>query len=342
MKNVTGKAVLGEDFFQRKKVISTLANNFENKQNTFLSGERFSGKTSMLKYFENLENTDFEFVYTDVSEAKEGSEYFGFLAKSVFKSKGVDSFLNIPKEGLFKVGGVIGKFAKASGLPFKFEAGEMFKTAADSSAEAFKEFFTEVGGKFQDFNIVVLVDGFPDLVRNIEKESGFFTAAKFLQTAHIVRTTALKNVTFIYSGAIGLSEIAERLDEENSLSDLKNVHIPTLGEEEALEFIARLFNNKELSYNLKTVGYLFEKIQQLSPYNLQIFVKMLKKSLPENQAELSTAIIDSTCDKLIGSKNKKYFKSYGEALENYFEDGTLLFSKELLKEIAVKGKLSLE
>ncbi len=328
MRNITGQAVSGEDFFERPKEIKRLWRALASGSNILITAPRRVGKTSILFHLRDNPRQHFSFIYIITESVNTENEFYKRLYTEIAKSdfigrwgKIVQSTSGMARKAFDKIksvriGGTGIDLNKSSELNYYLELVELLESLQS------------------DERLVVLVDEFPQTVENIIKEQGEAKAVRFLQTNRELRHNSnIKNVQFVYTGSIGLENVVARLEALNEINDLDPVKIEPLSKTQAGRFIHALLANLDFKIGETQIAYLLEKIQWLIPYHIQLFIKEIDDLVVDG---LSSVISNQTVDRAIDRmlETRAYFEYWQSRIRKSFISAQHTFAENLLNNLS--------
>ncbi|MFN0014189.1 MAG: hypothetical protein ACKVU2_06535 [Saprospiraceae bacterium] len=334
MKNIVGQTPRGEDFYPRDSIINRIYRRLDSGNHLYLSAPRRSGKTSIMRALEDSPRDGYIFIYLNVEDCTDQEDYFRLLSEELEKSAAHGKLARLGE----RAKGVLESFlervkkVKIAGLELETAS----SGAAPSYAKTFEQLLLEL--ETENSTIVVMVDEFPVAVENIAKAKDKDAAVGFLHANRAMRQRAKSAIRFIYTGSIGLPNVARKLDPAPTINDLNIVEIPPLSTEEALDMSRRIFARYGIAVDDAILRYMLEKIQWLMPFFIQLVIQLL---IDESECE-NTPINDATVDKVLlkaaNHRNNVYFASYYDRLAKTLSDEQCKTAQVILAEIAAKGQ----
>lgn len=333
MKNIVGQTPRGVDFYPRQTVISRIYRRLDSGNHLYLSAPRRSGKTSIMRALEDNPNPGYIFVYLNVEDCSDSEEYFRLLAEELEKSAAQGKLAKLGE----KAKGVLESFldrvkkVKIAGLELETAAA----TAKPTYAAAFEQLLREL--ETDQTTIVIMVDEFPVTVENIAKIQGTDAAVRFLHANRGLRQRAGAGVRFVYTGSIGLPNVARKLDPTPTINDLNIVEIPPLTQAEGLDMGQQIFASAGMTVDASILGYMLDEIQWLMPFFIQLVIQMLIDESESEKAPISREMVDKVLQKAANHRNNVYFASYYDRLDKTLPADQSTTAKAILAEIAEKG-----
>lgn len=340
MKNVIGTPARGESFFSRTQIIQDIIDLLETS-NLQIAAPRRIGKTSILFHLLDNKVHDYVYVYVDTEAIDDENEFFKKVIKEIFRSE------EIKQSGTFKrllqQGHKFLKRVKSiSVLGHEVE----FTDGGDSIN--YKEDLVNLLMSLELDNkagLIILLDEFPQTVQNIiEKEKGDMAAARrFLQSNREIRLhpDVLPRVKFIVTGSIGLNHTVAAIESSAFINDLASVEVGPLSRKEANDFLRRLLSAKTLRISDEAAAFLFERLEWLIPFHIQLAVQeLISLARAAGQQEITADLINQAFDAIIQARNNNHFEHYYSRLKKQFKNIQLDFVLEVLNLLAEKGTAS--
>jgi len=336
MRNITGQVVRKDDFFERVKVIKKLWKQIQKGNHILLTAPRRTGKTSLLRYLEDHPQEGYLFLYVLVQSAPNEHEYYKRLVESLYSSE------------------FISTLKKAGNLAVKFW--NVFKDNVESvESIGLKLKDTEKRFSYQDIEkllenldlnckLVLVIDEFPDVLEIILVQQGKEAALQFLKDNRTLcqNQRISEKVQFIYTGSIGLDNVAQKISASGLINTLSPMTILPMKEEEGEELVNKLIkgNNVEFKLNPEQIQYLLKRIEWLMPYYIQLLFQEIDDYCSEHEVEFPThQDIDQAFDHLFAHHNRKNFSHWEERLSK-FEKIERDFIKECLNKMSTQVTLS--
>jgi AAA+ ATPase superfamily predicted ATPase len=333
LKPILGNAARKDQFFPRPKIRKAILEALELNQNILISSPRRVGKTSVL--FNLIDEPDdlYYMVYINTEGIDNSEKFFERILSEIFNQDHLDQFNSFGKEvkHRFKIWGERIAAFKIAGTGIDLRPGEKV-----SYFDQLREFLTEAN--LEGRQIVLLLDEFSVTLENILKAENKDAAAFFLNQNRELRQTPgyQHKIRFIYTGSIGLLNVAKRLNATDRVNDLTEVKVGPLKEKEARDFIKLLFNFRlkrqpeeiEITDILQKVGIYF-------PYYLQLLIKEMAEL--EADGRLPNQI-EEAFKNLIANGNS-HLQHYKGRLGNIFEIGHRNFVIKLMLRIKASGGL---
>ena len=318
-KTIIGNSAEGEFYFHRPYLDLRLWKRIQSDGHLLISAPRRIGKTSFLLNICNQEKQG-HLVKYHITESINGSnEFFKRLYKSLLEElskrqniwQGLTETLkrnNIEKIGINSI--------------------ELKRADLDY----FEEFKRLIYKLQIDERLVFIVDEFSETTENIIRDHGANAGQSFLHQNRELRQdkSISRKIQFIYSGSIGLGNIAERIGAVKSINDLTDFPIPPLSKEETLAMIKQLTIAPDLVFDERVKQHLINRIHWLIPYYLQIILDEVETILLQsgNSLVVSAEMIDHAIDQALRIRN--YFEHWHARLRTTLKGKNYTFAKEVL------------
>lgn len=336
-KTITGATADGEKYFRREKVERKLWNEIAKGNNILFSAPRRVGKSSIMKYIaENPLDKDYCCEYENISSDDTSALFYKRLLNLIIPH--VKSPTTTRLKNWFKR------------LEIDDISGEGFKITKDNinHKEELLELLPNLKG--ENKKIVLFLDEFPDVIKNISEKEGIPAAKDVLQTMRSIRHNDdfRNHFCLVLAGSVGLTHIVKGIDRLAVINDLHEQNLPALRIEklendpatEAELFIAHLVKGASMKIDLPCSNYLIKKVGQAIPYYLQLMVEACDDLLyDEERTELKIGDINRAWDKVLA--DNKNFADADERLKDYFLEDYPYFLK-ILSHCAHHGKLSVQ
>jgi len=332
MKNIVGQTPRGADFYPRNSIINKIYRRLESGNNLYLAAPRRSGKTSIMRALEDHPHQGFMFSYINVEDCSNVEDYFRLLSEELEKIaiEGKMAILGEKAKSVF--GAFLEKVKKIKIAGFELET--TATTKLPGYVEAFEELLIKLDS--EKVTIVIMVDEFPVAVENIAKAHGNDEALGFLHANRGMRQRAGKGIRFIYTGSIGLPNVARKLGPAPTINDLNVVEIPPLTQEEGLDMSLKIFQAYDVAVNEQDILFMLEKIKWLMPFFIQLVIQLLIDETESEGNEISTKMVEKVLLKAANHRNNIYFASYYDRLEKTLPADHCTMAKTILAEIAEK------
>jgi hypothetical protein len=338
MKNIVGQTPRGEDFYPRIKIIEKIYRRLEGGNNLYLSAPRRAGKTSIMMALEDAPRAGYVFAYLNVEDCLDSENYFRLLSETLERSAITGKFERLGEKAKGMLAGFFERIKKIRISVFEIETNQPAREEI-TFATAFERLLQDLDD--ESITIVVMVDEFPVAIENIAKLHGIKAAVQFLHANRGMRQRAGKGIRFIYTGSIGLPNVARKLDPAPTINDLNIVEIPPLTTEEGIDMSKQIFKSYEIEAEEQVIRYMLSEIQWLMPFFIQLVIQLL---IDEYESD-GTPIVQETVDKVLlkaaNHRNNIYFASYYDRLDKTLPADQCTIAKSILAVIAEKDEAPL-
>lgn len=327
---IVGPAAAGANYFPRPGLQRKLWREIEKGNHVLFTAPRRIGKSSVMKYLAKYHGTDYICDYKNISSDATTKELYKRLfnlalmaieSKSQTKKRLQSWFKTI---GIQKIG--------TDGVTFTKESIDYKNSLIQLLPELEKA----------ELKVVLFVDEFPDVIRNIHKNESTAAALDVLQTLRSLRhEDDFKGcLTLVLAGSIGLDHVVKEIDRTIVINDLNFQYLPVLTRPQATDFINHLVKDASMQISPEVRNYLLNKLVHAMPYYIQLLIDNCDDLLfEESRKTLMEQDIDQAW-KLILDESK-YFSDWDERLEDYFPKDYPFFV-EILKVCAHQNRISIQ
>ncbi|MCU0391755.1 MAG: ATP-binding protein [Thermoflexibacter sp.] len=334
-----GQIARGKNFFQRKTLIKLLYRRLNAGADLYIAAPRRMGKSSLMRYLEDQKDDNFIAIYATTEAIDDAENFYKELLMTLEKSDLVRTKAPKVLDFLTKI-----DFK----LKLKFAVGEAEIGKKDNKSQTtFYQDFKELVEKLDNdtaTKIVVMIDEFPQTVKNILDKSGEKEAIRFLQSNREIRQKATENISFVLTGSIGLTALTEKLNASQTTNDLTTFEVPPLDREEAKELATALLEGTgmDLPINPQTWEHLLQRVTWFNPFFIQLICQELVDELDRNEQIIDISMIDRAIESITDRKNDQYFAHYYERLHKSYNQSEANFAKEVLNLLCKKEEISTE
>jgi len=336
MKNVVGQTPRGADFYPRDRVINKIYRRLDAGNHIFMSAPRRAGKTAIMRFMEDNPRKGYAFVYISVEDVNDMEEYFEILSEEIVESVAVSKLVKASKsaKSIFSRFADRVKKVKVMNIEVETTASEV-PLFSDEFEKLMKNLDTS------DFKIVMLIDEFPIALERIEKDLGIKEAIEFLHVNRTIRQRAKRGIQFVYTGSIGLPNIARQLNATATINDLSVIEVPALDPAQAKEFATKLLKNYKVKIKVEVIIYMLGRLKWLMPFFIQLIVQMIIDEYELEQKPVTKKLVGLVIEKASNHRNNIYFENYYSRLSKSLSQNDAELAKKILSEIAKKDVLPL-
>jgi len=325
MKNIVGAVPRGNNFFPREDLINKIYKRLDAGDHLYLAAPRRMGKTAIMRNLEDQPRKGYEFKYLVTEATDNPITYLNELAKTLqgFKGWGERALESI-REWLPKICLLLPDTEVAACFSW------------DQHSDLFGKFkeFVEQLQTTNDSKVVVMIDEFPQTIRNIENKHGAEVARHFLQFNREIRQLANPNLRFILTGSIGLLAVVEQLQAPQTINDLNTVEILPLTKPQAQTFVTQLLDEAKVAYQPDICDELLQRIGQFHPFYLQLAVQEIIDEFESTTKIIESSDVERALNKMLHRRNEHYFEHYYQRLKLVFSPEGFQFALALLNELA--------
>ncbi|MBF8276568.1 MAG: ATPase domain protein, prokaryote domain protein [Candidatus Brocadiaceae bacterium] len=291
MNNVTGKAVVSEDYLKSRLYLVDELRDLVRKTSVVIEAPRRFGKTSVIKEFKRQEDTkseekrEFNVIFLEL-EGEETLHAFCFkLFKELLSLYHIRRKYDMITDLLGTAWNAIASRIKKLQMP-EFEV-ELREKTRDMDFTAWKEKLTPLitGLNSFDMHTVIAFDEFPDMLLNFKNRANehedYITLVDrltaWLRTLRQNQTDCSK-YQFVFCGSVNMRNTLDEIGLGKRMNDVESLLVPNMTEEDAKLLIDSLTKKYALEIMPEGVSFMTSKITNGSPYYGQILFKALLDS----------------------------------------------------------------
>lgn len=327
---IVGSTAEGNRYFQREKIEDKLWREIRKGNHILFSAPRRVGKSSIMKYVAENPKKDYICSYQNISSDDSSRDFYKRLFElAMFEIKGIS-----------KVWKKLESWRKTLEISDVTTTGVTFTRKEIDYKDSFLALLGQLKGA--DLKIVLLLDEFPDVLKNIAKNESPKIARDILQTLRSLRHNDQFRGHFILvlAGSIGLDHVVKSIDRLAVINDLHEQNLPALTETEATDFISHLVDGATMEIDAACSQYLLDKLKQPIPFFIQLFIEQCNDLLYDAQrTQLTTEDIDTIWETIL--REHKHFADWDERLQEYFPDA-YPFLNEVLSHCAHSESISIQ
>ena len=337
MRNIVGQTPRGKDFFPREQIIKKIYRRLDAGNHVYISAPRRSGKTAIMRYLEDNPRAGYVFLYISVEDIDDTEKYFELLSEELLESSAVSQLIKASEKAQSLFAHFAEHIKKVKVWNVELETQQREKP---KYSRVFEDLMRRM--ETDEFRIVLLSDEFPVALERIAKEQGDEAGVEFLHINRSIRQRAQRGLQFIYTGSIGLPNIAGKLKATATINDLNIIEVPPLSREEGKQFTRQLLKTYGVRHSPKTIDYMLDQLRWLMPFFIQLIVQMLIDEYELEPRVISKADVDQVIEKASNHRNNIYFESYYSRLDKSLTHTESTLAKIILSEIAIKDHIPLD
>jgi uncharacterized protein len=333
IKNIVGQAASGENFFKRPEIVTKIKRAILNGSNILISSPRRVGKTSILLHLvDTAEDVD-HYIYIITQSINSENEFYKRLYSGIIDSGSGGGFTKIARKTKDYLRTAIEKIKSVKvdgigGIELNMQKEIDYK-------ERFLHFLKKLPMDGQ--RLIIMIDEFTQTLENIIVKEGADNALHFLQSIRECRFDgAIKDkILFIYTGSIGLENVANKLSAIDLVSDLDSVKVSPFSRNNAIRFVHALLEELDFSMDDRAIEYMLDKIDWFIPFYIKIFIQEIHNvCIDEGHTKATKSIIDNAFEQMLAHRN--YFEHWYSRLRKTFKKKDYKFTIDLLNHIADK------
>lgn len=319
MNNVTGKAVVSEDYLKSRLYLVDELRDFVRKTSVVIEAPRRFGKTSVIKEFKRQEEAksenerEFNVLFLEL----EGEETLHEFCFKLFKE--LLSLYHVRRQ-FDKITDLLGTAWNAFASRIKklqipeFEV-ELREKTRDMDFTDWKEKLTPLITGLNSFgmNTVIAFDEFPDMLLNFKNRANehedYVTLVDrltaWLRTLRQNQTGGSK-YQFVFCGSVNMRNTLEEIGLGKRMNDIESLVVPNMKAEDAGLLVNSLIEKYALEIAPEGVSFMVAKITNGSPYYGQILFKTL---LDSREREISLEMLKMLYEQMlrVGNHDLNHF-----------------------------------
>lgn len=328
-KTKTGDAVAGESFLKRQKLNDLFWSYIEKGSDVLFVAPRRVGKTSIMKDLVATAPENYYCVYRDVEGATTKNLFYKRLFEMLIErfskaQKKIKLFASwMSRYDIRKIG--------ADGVELSHNLKDYQKEVDKLLSEVAKEGLT----------VIFFIDEFVEVIINLRNAGKIDDAVSILHELREIRhNDEMKKIIFVYAGSIGLHGIVKEIGRPKLINDIESFHIGSLTKAEADVLITQLTNGATIQYNSEIREYLFNKVEYLLPYFIQLMIAEIDMiAYHQETPDVNQFIVDEAFSNVV--RNTSNFDDWILRLKDYLRDN-FDFINHVLKCCAFKEKLTIQ
>lgn len=291
MNNVTGKAVVSEDYLKSRLYLVDELRHLARKTSVVIEAPRRFGKTSVIKEFKRQEEAksekerEFNVLFLELGGEETLHEFCFKLFKELL------SLYHVRRQ-FDKITGLLGSAWNAFALRIpklkipEFEV-ELHEKTRNMDFTAWKEKITPLirGLDSFDTHTVIAFDEFPDMLLNFKnRANGYEDYITLVDRLTAWLRTLRQNQTggskyqFVFCGSVNTRNTLEEVGLGKRMNDIEALVVPNMKAEDAELLIDSLIKKYVLEITPEGISFMTSKITNESPYYGQILFKSLLDS----------------------------------------------------------------
>ncbi len=317
MKNMTGRPVFKDDFFDRSKEVDQIWRKLET-ENLLLLAPRRVGKTSLMYRLldEIASYEEINGMLISVPDIGDEIDFIERLYRRLLESPGAQTRLR-KYWSHFKSSTIGRLFTSIESVGVK----DVFEVAW---REARKKDWVDLGGEFFDLlrqmdgRWVIMVDELPVFILNlIRKDQSAGRARTFLYWLRNLRQMPPpegEKLRFLIAGSIGLDTIASRYKMGDSINDLTVMSLGPFTNQTADDFLDALGMEYSMPLSKEVRQRIIEKSEWLIPYHLQLFFSGILELCSDERIVPTMETVDQVFEILLSRGKSSYFDYWNQRL----------------------------
>jgi len=196
--------------------------------------------------------------------------------------------------------------------------------------------------KTLDDQIILFLDEFPDVIKNISEKEGADKARQLLDDLRAIRSNDKFNKVFtlVLLGSVGLNHIVKKVTgRTDTVNDLHIIYLEQLEKEQVQDFFIHMLKGATMKVSQICKETIVQKVGRV-PYFIQLLIEECNAQLrKEKRSDLTTQDINVSFDKLV--KRNEKFEDWDNRLTQYFPTKAP-FLIHILRDIAHEDGLTIQ
>ena len=328
---ITGPPAEGKKYFKRANVENEIWTEIEKGCHVLFLAPRRVGKSSIVMNMAKQPRRHYHSIFENIqSEDTSQAFYKRLYTLTIRLLSGIDTASAIFKKYIGSRG--IKKIGPDGGIEFI--------TKGVDYREEFYDLLEQI--KVQKEQIVLILDEFPDVIKQIAEKESKEAAKSLLEDLRELRQSQQfrSKFTLILLGSVGLHHIVKQIDgRTDKINDLQIINLEGLDDQEINQFYDHMFDGVTMQVSKDVRSYLSLRIGRI-PYYIQLLVENANSKLRNsNTNELTEDLIDECFDELI--KENERFQDWKSRITKYFPDkGNFLI--KVLSVCAINDSISIQ
>jgi len=323
----TGPPTTGDDFFDRKDEVGRLTRLLIECNHTLLTAPRRVGKTSLvLKTLEELRKQGVRTVFSNVEACSSEADFVRVLLADLAAAGFRPSLATRIRDGL------------TSGVRFMGRIQLSDSSVKVASDEWLDDLFVLMLRELtvDQKPLVWAIDELPYFLHRLTaggSPSGIDAVTDLLHWMRQLRQPGGPNVTWLFSGSVGLDNFADRYGLARAVNDLPRFTLGAFSPEVAREFLRELGSDNGVPFSKDGLDAALARVGWLLPYHLQLVVDALQQ-LDGDPTRVRTALdVDQAYAFLLRPEVSAYFDTWWQRLNDQLEHRLAQLARHLLTEI---------
>lgn len=338
---IVGPPATGERFYNREELVKLIWERLEVGSLLFVAPRRF-GKTSVMLNLRDNPESGYLPIFLDLEWLESPTQFVVEVIAEMVRNlpgfwralRGVGGFperiLNFLKDTLsdfeiaeFKIG-----LRKKVGKDWR-DLGKVLIKLAE-----------KIDGK-----VLLMLDELPLMTKRMLNGAEKDSVEPFLYWLRSFRVgpDAMESMRFIIGGSIGISHVLTQARAESSMNDLESIKVDPFPPNVAKRLVRELFESQKRHVDEAAIEQVLCEVELLVPYFLQMLVSETCKLAIDKKINVSSSLVSAAYhDRLISVESRTYFEHFYSRLKDYYEISEERAAKAMLKELALKGKLSIQ
>lgn len=335
LRNVIGKPVRGNDFYDRESEQKRIWADIKNRNNLLILAPRRVGKSSLLYRLQrDATQRGLIGVYVSMADASDEIDFIQRLLKAVSEHSEAKTLADHFRKGPLQKFMDRVKSVSAAGFEFDFR---------DLAHADWKALATEVatGLLALPSQWLIMIDELPIFLATMLKSDPDADRIRtFMNWFRDLRqgTPESDSITWVLAGSIGLDKFARRWRIVDTVNDLKVFSLGEFSAEVADRFLDDLGRANDLPLEADVREHICRRVGWCIPHSLHILFSSLRDRCLDNDRKPSVAEVDAAFEDAIGPAFRVYFDHWSLRLTDELGAPHDRFARLLLNQIAAASE----
>lgn len=326
MKNITGTAAEGDDFFDREDDFEQFFREFDSLANLLFIAPRRVGKTSfVIELARRLRAKGTPAAFFN-AEACQHEVDFAERLIAALKQEGLRAEFPAQIESLFHKARQLLAGLKAGAGGIDVEVSD----AADGSGtlgRIISSILRQI--EVSDQSLVIIIDELPEMLLTLARgDGGVDRVTHFLHWLRDMRQTYRQRIRWVFLGSIGLDSFVDNRSLRKTINDLTTISLGAYEPAVAHAFLQKLGDDNGLPLDLDVRRAIIDQLGWPLPYYLQLVFHELVQL---GTKPVTTPEVDRAIEHLLSPAGYGYFDTWRQRLKEQFDTPDAAAARTVLK-----------
>ena len=338
---IVGPPATGRRFYDREGLLELIWERLEVGSILFVAPRRF-GKTSVMLHLRDNPRQGYRPIFLDVEWIESPMQFVVEVAAELARNlpgfpRAFREIARLPKRLTNLLKDTISDFGIAE---FKIGLRENVDKDWRELGKSLLKLAEKTDGK-----VLLMLDELPLMAKRMLKGEAKDSVEPFLYWLRSLRigSEAIGNMRFIIGGSIGIEHVLAQAGADASMNDLQNIRVDPFPPDVARKLLTELFGSQDQRADEEVIQRVLEEVEVFVPFFLQLLVSETCKLARDRKKDVSPSLVSEAYrDRLISVESRTYFEHFYSRLKDYYEIDEERAAKVMLRELALKGKLTVQ